>query len=75
MATILVGHVGHRNSANYLAVDLTFAGNECGCTLMQTAEAFFAVALMSENNLCVHRDNEAVKTFHDYIGYQEENVY
>ena len=65
----MVGYDGHRGSINYLAVDPAVAGIEFGRVLMQTTEAFLRLLECSKINLCMRRDNKAVITFHNGLGY------
>ena len=65
----MVGYDRHRGSINYLAVDPAVAVIEFGRVLMQTAEAFLLLLECPKINLCMRRDNKAVITFYNGLGY------
>ena len=75
IANIMVGYEWHRDSINYLAVELAVAGNGHGRHLMQMAEAFLLSLACPKINLCGRRENAAVIKFYAGLGYEEESVY
>ena len=72
MATVLVGHEGHRGWVYYLAVDPDRRKQGHGRIMMNAAEDWLRQAGIEKLMLMVRPENTAVKAFYESIGYGEQ---
>ena len=77
IATILVGHDGHRGWVYYLAVDPEHRHKGYGRVMMDTAENCLRERGIEKLQLLVRSDNKSVKNFYQSLGYsmQERIIY
>ncbi len=72
VATVCVGHDGHRGYPYYVAADPDFQGRGLGRRMMRHAEKWLARLGVAKINLMVRDTNAEVRDFYLSIGYQEE---
>ena len=72
VATVLVGHDGHRGWVYYLAVDQTRRGKGYGRVMMDAAERWLRDHGIEKLQLLVRADNRQVKSFYQSLGYSEQ---
>ncbi len=72
LATVCVGHDGHRGYPYYVAIDPDFRGRGLGRRMMRHAEKWLARLGVPKINLMVRDTNAEVRDFYLSIGYQEE---
>ena len=72
LATICVGHDGHRGNPYYVATDPDFQGRGLGRRMMRHAEKWLARLGVPKMNLMVRDTNTKVRDFYLSIGYKEE---
>jgi ribosomal protein S18 acetylase RimI-like enzyme len=77
VATVLVGHDGHRGWVYYLAVDPDRRHNGYGRIMMAAAERWLRERGIEKLQLMVRPDNKGVKDFYQSLGYsmQERIIY
>ena len=77
VATVLVGHDGHRGWVYYLAVDPDRRHNGYGRIMMAAAERWLRERGIEKLQLMVRPDNKGVKDFYQSLGYsmQERVIY
>ena len=77
VATVLVGHDGHRGWVYYVAVDPDHRHKGYGGIVMEAAESWLRVRGIEKLQLMVRSDNSQVQTFYQSLGYlaQERIVY
>jgi ribosomal protein S18 acetylase RimI-like enzyme len=77
VATVLVGHDGHRGWVYYLAVDPDRRHKGYGRIMMDAAERWLRERGIEKLQLMVRPDNRVVKNFYQSLGYsmQERIVY
>jgi ribosomal protein S18 acetylase RimI-like enzyme len=77
VATVLVGHDGHRGWVYYLAVDPDRRHNGYGRVMMDAAESWLRERDIEKLQLLVRADNTSVKNFYQSLGYsmQERVIY
>ncbi|MGA7482295.1 MAG: GNAT family acetyltransferase [Bradyrhizobium sp.] len=77
VATVLVGHDGHRGWVYYLAVDPDRRHNGYGRVMMDAAENWLRDTGIEKLQLLVRADNTSVKHFYQSLGYsmQERIIY
>jgi ribosomal protein S18 acetylase RimI-like enzyme len=77
VATVLVGHDGHRGWVYYVAVDPDHRQKGYGGTVMAAAEDWLRERGIEKLQLMVRTDNSQVQTFYQSLGYlaQERIVY
>ena len=77
VATVLVGHDGHRGWVYYLAVDPDCRHKGYGRLMMQAAEDWLRERGIEKLQLMVRPDNSQVQRFYQSLGYfeQERIVY
>jgi ribosomal protein S18 acetylase RimI-like enzyme len=71
VATIMVGHDGHRGWVYYVATDPERRGKGFGRAIMNAAEDWLRAAGMAKLQLLVRRGNEKAGAFYQSIGYEE----
>ena len=75
VASVMVGHDGHRGAVYYLAVDPGQQGRGFGRAIMNTAEDWLKARGVWKLNLLVRGDNLAARGFYEALGYtQEPNI-
>jgi ribosomal protein S18 acetylase RimI-like enzyme len=77
VATVLVGHDGHRGWVYYLAVDPTHRHKGYGRVMTKAAEDWLRERGIEKLQLLVRADNRSVKDFYQSLGYsmQERIIY
>jgi ribosomal protein S18 acetylase RimI-like enzyme len=77
VATILVGHDGHRGWVYYLAVSPDHRHKGYGRIMMEAAERWLRERDIEKLQLLVRPDNTSVKDFYQSLGYgmQERIIY
>ncbi|HSR72350.1 MAG TPA: GNAT family acetyltransferase, partial [Kiloniellales bacterium] len=71
VASVCVGHDGHRGYAYYVAVDPDDRGRGIGRSMMRHAEAWLTRLGVPKMNAMVRDDNEEARGFYAAIGYRE----
>ena len=71
VASVCVGHDGHRGYPYYVAVDPAARKGGLGRRMMRHAEAWLARLGVLKMNLMVREGNEQVHAFYRSIGYEE----
>lgn len=71
VATVCVGHDGHRGNPYYVAVDPDARGRGYGRRMMRRAEAWLARLGVAKMNVMIRETNEEVRAFYRSIGYEE----
>jgi ribosomal protein S18 acetylase RimI-like enzyme len=74
VASVMVGHDGHRGWVYYLAVAPTHRHRGLGRRLMRAAEEWVAARGVRKLELMVRDSNAAVAEFYERIGYAQEPV-
>jgi ribosomal protein S18 acetylase RimI-like enzyme len=72
VATVLVGHDGHRGWVYYLAADPDHRKHGYGRAMMSAAEDWLRLAGIEKLQLMVRPDNSAVQAFYESIGYGQQ---
>ncbi|MFB6464816.1 GNAT family acetyltransferase [Bradyrhizobium tunisiense] len=70
VATIMVGHDGHRGWVYYVAVDPDCQKRGYGRVIMAAAEDWLRAAGISKLQLLVRRENEAANAFYGSLGFE-----
>ena len=70
VATIMVGHDGHRGWVYYVAVDPDCQKRGHGRIIMAAAEDWLRAAGISKLQLLVRRENEAANAFYGSLGFE-----
>ena len=70
VATIMVGHDGHRGWVYYVAVDPDCQKRGFGRLIMAAAEDWLRAAGISKLQLLVRRENEAANAFYGSLGFE-----
>lgn len=73
VASVMVGHDGHRGAAYYLSVDPDCRGRGYGRAIMAAAEARLRARGVWKLNLMVRADNAAAGDFYRALGYEVED--
>jgi ribosomal protein S18 acetylase RimI-like enzyme len=73
VATVLVGHDGHRGWVYYLAVDPGHRHKRYGRVMMDAAENWLRQRGLAKLQLMVRSDNKIVKNFYQALGYAEQD--
>jgi len=71
VATVMVGHDGHRGWVYYVAVDPGRQGNGLGRTIMAAAEDWLREAGVPKLQLLVRRENAKAGAFYQSLGFEE----
>jgi ribosomal protein S18 acetylase RimI-like enzyme len=71
VATVMVGHDGHRGWVYYVAVDPASQGKGLGRTIMAAAEDWLREAGVPKLQLLVRRENVTAGAFYQSLGYEE----
>jgi ribosomal protein S18 acetylase RimI-like enzyme len=72
VATVLVGHDGHRGWVYYLAVSPDHRHQGYGRVMMDAAEGWLRERGIEKLQLLVRPDNKSVKNFYQSLGYAEQ---
>jgi ribosomal protein S18 acetylase RimI-like enzyme len=72
IATVLVGHDGHRGWIYYVAVDPTRRKKGVGRAIMNAAEDWLRAHGIEKLQLMVRGDNSRVQAFYGSLGYFEQ---
>jgi ribosomal protein S18 acetylase RimI-like enzyme len=75
IATVMVGHDGHRGMLYYLAVEPGLQGNGLGKAAVRAAEAWLKERGVWKINLLVRSENEKVRRFYESLGYEINEVF
>ena len=73
IATVMVGHDGHRGAVYYLAVDPDQQNRGLGKTMMAAAENWLKQQGVWKLNLMIRGDNNQVEAFYKQVGYLRED--
>ena len=71
VATVMVGHDGHRGWVYYVATDPDRRAKGYGRAIMNAAEEWLRAARIAKLQLLVRRDNAKAGAFYQSIGYAE----
>ena len=74
VATVMVGHDGHRGWVYYLAVEPPRQRGGCGARMMREAEQWLRDRGAVKLNLMVRQSNAAAIGFYDRLGYRDDEV-
>lgn len=74
VATVMVGHDGHRGTVYYLAVRPDARRCGVGRTMMDAAENWLQERGIWKINVMIRADNAKVLGFYDAIGYSDSRV-
>jgi ribosomal protein S18 acetylase RimI-like enzyme len=72
VATVMVGHDGHRGWFYYLGVDPAWQGCGFGRAMTQAAETWLTARGIAKAQLMVRADNDRVRAFYQALGYGEQ---
>ena len=72
VASVMVGHDGHRGWVYYVAVDPDHRQKKYGRVIMDAAENWLRERGIEKLMLLVRSDNTAVKAFYQQLGYDEQ---
>ena len=72
IASVMVGHDGHRGIVYYVATHPDFQRKGLGATAMRAAESWLTQRGVWKLNLLVRAENEAVRSFYEKLGYEVE---
>jgi ribosomal protein S18 acetylase RimI-like enzyme len=73
VASVLVGHDGHRGWVYYVAVDPECRHNGYGRVIMAAAEDWLRARGLEKLQLMVRGDNAEVQTFYQSLGYLKQD--
>lgn len=72
VASVMVGHDGHRGIVYYMAVSPDFQGQGLGHQVMKRAENWLTERGVWKMNLLIRQGNEKVQAFYESLGYEVE---
>jgi ribosomal protein S18 acetylase RimI-like enzyme len=72
VASVLVGHDGHRGWVYYVSVDPDHQRRDFGRAIMDAAEAWLRERGVEKMQLMVRADNTQVQAFYESLGYGEQ---
>jgi len=72
VATVMVGHDGHRGWFYYLGVDPPMQGRGFGRVMTKAAEAWLVERGIMKAQLMVRAGNDRVRAFYEALGYGEQ---
>ncbi len=72
VASVMVGHDGHRGIVYYVSVDPATQGQGFGRQVMAAAEDWLKAHGIWKLNLLVRAENDAVRGFYESLGYEVE---
>jgi ribosomal protein S18 acetylase RimI-like enzyme len=73
VASVLVGHDGHRGWVYYVSVDPDHQRKDYGRAIMAAAEDWLRARGIEKLQLMVRGDNTPVKAFYESIGFGEQD--
>jgi len=74
VATVMVGHDGHRGWVYYVATDPDRRAKGFGRAIMDAAEDWLRAAGIAKLQLLVRPENSGVAEFYQSIGFGEQNI-
>lgn len=74
VATVMVGHDGHRGWVYYVAADPALRGRGFGRTIMNAAEDWLRGAGIPKLQLLVRPENAGVAAFYQSIGFAAQEI-
>jgi ribosomal protein S18 acetylase RimI-like enzyme len=74
IATVMVGHDGHRGAMYYLGVDPAHRKSGLGSEVIRVAEAWFAERGVWKVNILVRSDNAEARGFYEKLGFTSHHV-
>lgn len=74
VASVMVGHDGHRGAVYYVSADPALRAQGLGRRIMAAAEDWLRERGVWKLNLMVRRGNEAATGFYAALGYGEDEV-
>ncbi|MBI1263008.1 MAG: GNAT family acetyltransferase [Rhizobiales bacterium] len=74
LASLIVGHDGHRGAVYYVSVDPDHQGAGLGRLIMTAAETWLIEQGVWKLNLLVRKSNSSVIGFYDSLGYGEDDT-
>ena len=72
VASVMVGHDGHRGWVYYVAIDPAHRGKGYGREIMNAAEEWLRQRGIEKLMLMVRSDNTKVQAFYESLGYDEQ---
>ncbi len=72
VASVMVGHDGHRGVVYYVSADPDVQGKGIGRQIMAAAEDWLKAQGIWKLNLMIRADNTAVRSFYERLGYEVE---
>jgi ribosomal protein S18 acetylase RimI-like enzyme len=72
VASVMVGHDGHRGAVYYVTVDPDHRNKGFGRAIMAAAEDWLRARGIMKLNLMVRSDNTKVQAFYESVGYDEQ---
>jgi len=72
IASVMVGHDGHRGVVYYVSADPSYQGKGVGKKIMSAAEDWLKQQGIWKLNLMIRPDNVAVQSFYKTLGYDVE---
>ena len=72
IASVMVGHDGHRGMVYYVATHPDHQRKGLGAAAMRAAESWLTQRGVWKLNLLVRAENEAVRAFYEKLGYKVE---
>jgi ribosomal protein S18 acetylase RimI-like enzyme len=72
VASVMVGHDGHRGVVYYVSTDPEVQGKGIGRQIMAAAEDWLKQQGIWKLNLMIRADNTAVRSFYEALGYDVE---
>lgn len=75
VASVMVGHDGHRGMLYYVAVDPDHQGHGIGKAAVRAAEAWLEARGVWKVNLLVRSENDKVRGFYERLGYEVNPVF
>jgi ribosomal protein S18 acetylase RimI-like enzyme len=72
VASVLVGHDGHRGWVYYVTVDPDHRSKGCGRVIMTVAEDWLRARGIEKLQLMVRGDNAEVHAFYEKLGYYDQ---
>ena len=72
VASVMVGHDGHRGIVYYVSVSPDCQGKGYGHQVMQVAEEWLRERDVWKMNLLIREGNEKVQAFYESLGYEVE---
>lgn len=73
IASVMVGHDGHRGAVYYVSADPEMRNKGIGRQIMRAAENWLKDQGIWKLNLMIRPDNTAVQSFYETLGYDVED--